>query len=64
MEKLNLNPDECIMVGNNVVEDMAANKVGIKTFLVTDVLENEQNLDYSVFENGSLEEFYKKASEF
>ncbi len=64
MEKLNLKAEDCLMVGNNATEDMAANKVGIKTYLVTDVLENEQNLDISVFENGSLKDFYKKALQF
>ncbi|MEE1003000.1 MAG: HAD-IA family hydrolase [Acutalibacteraceae bacterium] len=64
LEKLNLKAEDCLMVGNNTVEDMAAQKAGIKTFLVTDVLENEKNIDISTFENGSLEEFYKKAQDF
>ena len=64
LEKLNLKVEDCLMVGNNTVEDMAAQNVGIKTFLVTDVLENEKNIDISVFDNGSLEEFYKKAQDF
>ena len=64
LEKLNLKAEDCLMVGNNTVEDMAAQNVGIKTFLVTDALENEKNIDISVFDNGSLEEFYKKAQDF
>ena len=64
LEKNNLKAEDCLMVGNNATEDMAAEKIGIKTYLVTDVLENEQNLDISAFENGSLEDFYKKAQEF
>lgn len=64
LEKLNLKAEDCLMVGNNTVEDMAAQKVGIKTFLVTDALENEKNIDISAFDNGSLEEFYKKAQDF
>ena len=64
LEKLNLKAEDCLMVGNNTVEDMAAQDVGIKTFLVTDALENEKNIDISVFDNGSLEEFYKKAQDF
>ena len=49
IKKNNLNPENCIMVGNNVIEDTAAEKVGIKTYLITDYLENEKNLDYSNF---------------
>lgn len=64
LEKLNLKAEDCLMVGNNTVEDMAAQKVGIKTFFITDVLENEKNIDISAFDNGSLEEFYKKAQDF
>ena len=64
LEKLNLKAEDCLMVGNNTVEDMAAQKVGIKTFLVTDALENEKNIDISAFDNGSLKDFYKKAQDF
>ena len=64
LEKLNLKAEDCLMVGNNTVEDMAAQKVGIKTFLVTDALENEKNIDISAFDNGRLKDFYKKAQDF
>lgn len=60
IKKNNLIPENCIMVGNNVIEDIAAEKVGIKTYLITDYLENEKNLDYSNFEHSSLLEFYEK----
>ena len=33
-----LNPKECLMVGNDVKEDLAAGQLGIKTWLVTDCL--------------------------
>ena len=64
IKKNNLNPENCIMVGNNVIEDTAAEKVGIKTYLITDYLENEKNLDYSNFEHSSLVEFYEKIQNF
>lgn len=63
IEKNSLNPKECLMVGNNVLEDMVAEKLGIDTFLITDVLENEYNLDYKKYNQGSLKDFYKKACE-
>ncbi len=64
LEKKNLVPQECLMVGNNALEDMVASQLGLDTYLVTDVLENEYNLDYSKYENGSLEDFYKKVLGF
>lgn len=63
IEKNNLNPNECLMVGNNVLEDMIAEKLGIATYLITDVLENEYNLDYSKYNQSSLKDFYKKVCE-
>ncbi len=42
LEKERLSPEKCLMVGNNVQEDMeAAEKAGIPGFLVTDCLINE-----------------------
>ena len=58
-EKLNLTYDECLMVGNNVYEDVIpTNSLKMDTFLITDCLENKTNEDYSVFKNGSFEEFF------
>ncbi|WP_425802220.1 HAD family hydrolase [Desulfitobacterium sp. Sab5] len=40
-EKIGLNPEECMMVGNHPTEDLAARKIGMKTFYVgTHVEEN------------------------
>lgn len=58
LEKLNLKPEECIMVGNDALEDMAAEKIGIKVFLLTDNLLNPKNLDVSKYPQGSFEELY------
>jgi len=56
LEKIDKKPEQCIMVGNNASEDMCAGALGIKTFLVTDYLENESGMDISVFQHGSLDE--------
>ena len=58
LEKLNLKPDECIMVGNDALEDMVAEKLGIKVFLLTDNLLNSKNLDISKYPQGSFNELY------
>ncbi|SKA86043.1 haloacid dehalogenase superfamily, subfamily IA, variant 1 with third motif having Dx(3-4)D or Dx(3-4)E [Caloramator quimbayensis] len=38
------NPHECMMIGNDVEEDIVAGKLGIKTFLVTDYMINKNNI--------------------
>lgn len=38
LEKIGRHPSECVMVGNDVEEDMIAGSLGIETFLLTDCL--------------------------
>lgn len=59
-EKLGVSPSECIMIGNHMQEDMVAGKLGMKTFLVTDYMENRGEPVYAVDEQGSLEELYEQ----
>jgi len=59
LAKLNKSPEQCIMVGNNPVEDMAAGALGTETFLVTDCLENEVAADITAFRRGTLAELEK-----
>lgn len=56
MDKLSLDPTECLMIGNNVTEDMAAAQTGMSVFLVPEFLENPNELDYSEFMQGTLDE--------
>ena len=49
-----LNPAKCLMVGNNVDEDMIARHLGCEVFLVTRNLINAKNADISEFKHGSL----------
>ena len=42
LEQFHLRPEECLMVGNDVEEDLAIRKLGVKTFLVTDTKENKR----------------------
>ena len=51
---LGVKPEECLMVGNDVTEDMVAEKVGMKVFLLTDCLINRENKDISCYPNGSF----------
>jgi len=52
-------PEQCMMIGNNPVEDMVAGKLGCEVYLVTDCLENEADIDISTYRHGSLEELEK-----
>ena len=39
-KRIGLSPEECLMVGNDVSDDMVAQNVGMKVFLLTDCLIN------------------------
>lgn len=56
-------PEECMMVGNDVQEDIIAGKLGLKTFLIKDCLlhrtEDETAADYE----GDYESFYEFVKE-
>ena len=56
LEQLHLRPGECLMVGNDVGEDMITQQLGMKVFLLTDCLINKQNADISQYPNGGFPE--------
>lgn len=56
LEKIEKSPEECLMIGNDVEEDMVAGNLGIKTFLVTDHLLNRKNIEVDTDYNGSLKD--------
>ena len=56
LNKLNLKAEECLMVGNDVSEDMVARKLGMKVFLLTDCVINKHNEDIHQYPNGSFPE--------
>ncbi len=56
LDKLNLSSGECIMVGNNVEEDMIAGDLGMDTFLCPAYLINRQEKDISPYRQGTLQE--------
>jgi FMN phosphatase YigB (HAD superfamily) len=49
-----LNPSECLMIGNDAREDLAAQSIGIQTFLVTDYLINKDNVDLTNVAKGNF----------
>lgn len=58
-ERLGVRPEECLMVGNDVDDDMVAKAVGMEVFLLTDCLINKSGTDISKFPNGGFSELRK-----
>ena len=54
--KIALDGSQCLMVGNDVGEDMIAGTLGMKTFLLTDCLINKTAEDISQYPNGGFPE--------
>ncbi|MBR6407163.1 MAG: HAD family hydrolase [Clostridia bacterium] len=57
--QMGLSNDECLVVGNDVGEDMVAADIGMKVFLMTHSLINNKNSDISIYPNGSFDELMK-----
>lgn len=56
LSQLQVTGEECLMVGNDVQEDMIARQLGMQVFLLTDCLINKDNTDIAQFSHGGFEE--------
>jgi FMN phosphatase YigB (HAD superfamily) len=56
LEEIGLRPEECLMVGNDVTEDMVAKTLGMQVFLLTDCLINSHGKDISEYPRGGFPE--------
>lgn len=76
LDRINKKASECLIIGNDPVNDMVAGKLGIKTFLVVDDKDNNkktakviqtsldnEKLDFPVDYSGSLVDFYNSLKE-
>lgn len=54
LRKLGVQPEECLMVGNDVGEDMIAQTLGMQVFLLTDCIINKKNEDLSRYPHGDF----------
>lgn len=54
LARLGAGPEECLMAGNDIDEDLVAGRVGIRTFLVEDCLINRQGRAVEADYRGSL----------
>lgn len=48
--------EDCLMIGNDVLEDLVVAELGMEVFLVTDDLINTEDLDYSQIPQGNRHE--------
>lgn len=55
LEALGVLGEECLMIGNDVGEDMVASKLGMKVFLLTDCLINKYGEDISAYPHGDFD---------
>ena len=54
MDALGVQSGECLMVGNDVDEDMIARTLGLRVFLLTDCLINKSGTDINQYPHGSF----------
>ena len=59
LDKLCVAPENCLMVGNDVDEDMIAETLGMKVYLLTDSMINRTGKDISCYPHGSFEDLMK-----
>ena len=57
-ERLGAKPEECVMIGNDVGEDMPAEELGMPVFLLTPCLINKKNADLSRWPHGGFPELH------
>jgi FMN phosphatase YigB (HAD superfamily) len=74
LKNINKSPSECLMIGNDEVNDMVAYQLGIKTFLIksdktdsTKIITTDLDVkdnDFPIDGSGSLEDFYTLLKDF
>ena len=56
LRTIGVSAEECLMVGNDVDEDMVAQELGMKVFLLTDCLINKSGTDVNRYPHGGFSE--------
>jgi FMN phosphatase YigB (HAD superfamily) len=59
ISEIGLSPEECLMVGNDVGDDMVAEALGMKVFLLTDCLINKTDRSVEEFPNGNFDKLIR-----
>jgi len=63
LDKLDLRAEDCLMVGNDVTEDMVAQTLGLRVFLITDCLINKEGKDIGAYPHGGFEDLLRFVGE-
>jgi FMN phosphatase YigB (HAD superfamily) len=58
LKTINKKPSECLMVGNDVLEDLVIQKLGVETYLITDCIINKHNQPFESNYTGNYNEFF------
>lgn len=58
LERIGKDASSCMMVGNDVQEDLVAGQLGMKTYLITEHMLNRNNGTIVCDEQGGYEDFY------
>lgn len=59
LRRLDCRAEECLMVGNDVDEDMVAAELGMEVFLITDCMLNRRNKEVSQYNRGGFSELQR-----
>ena len=57
LENNKLNIEECLMVGNDLIEDLVIEEIGIPCYIITDNMLNDQHLNKCTLK-GNYIDFY------
>jgi FMN phosphatase YigB (HAD superfamily) len=63
LKDIDKKPYDCLMVGNDVEEDIIAKKLGLTTYLITNNILHRTDEEIITDYSGEYEDFYKFASE-
>ncbi len=56
LKRINCKAEECVMIGNDVLEDMSAENLGIRVFLLNESIVNRKNLPTEHYAQGGYAE--------
>lgn len=57
LNRLNVKAEECLLIGNDVTEDMIVKDMGMHVFLLTDCLINKKEKDITQYPHGDFNHF-------
>ncbi|SIR43461.1 HAD family hydrolase [Halanaerobium kushneri] len=57
LNKIDVEPEACLMIGNDLKEDAVASRLGIDTLIIEDKLIEREGSDFDISWRGSLKEF-------